>query len=73
MRVNEQGQITIPAALRTQFGLEPGANIEAEVTKDGILLKPMPTHREQVAKWFRDEHGDEMANLTTDQIMGLIQ
>ncbi|MFT5467056.1 MAG: AbrB family looped-hinge helix DNA binding protein [Verrucomicrobiales bacterium] len=73
MKVNEQGQITIPEALREQFGPEAGANVEVEVTKNGILLKPMSTHRAQVEKWFRDEHGDEMASLTTDQIMKLIQ
>jgi hypothetical protein len=33
----------------------------------------MPTHRQQVNQWFKDQHGDEMATLTTDQIMNLIQ
>ena len=73
MKVNEQGQITIPEALRQKFGLEPGSEVEIEVSKDGILLKPLPTHREEVVRWFRDEHGDELANLTTDQIMSLIE
>ena len=72
MKINAEGQITIPIQIREQFGLTPGANVEAEVSKDGILIKPMPTHREQVVRWLKDEHGSEMATLTTDQIMQLI-
>lgn len=72
MKMNEHGQITLPKALRERFGLHAGSNLELEVTRDGILIKPMPSHREQVSQWFKDEHGDEMATLTTAQIMQLI-
>lgn len=72
MKMDENGQITIPKTLRDLFGLEGGATLEAEVSKDGILIKPKANHREQVSNWLKDEHGDEMATLTTDQIMHLI-
>ena len=73
MKMNEHGQITIPKTLRKLYGLEPGATLDAEVSRDGILIKPAGEHREQVVTWLKDEHGDEMATLTTDQIMQLIQ
>jgi AbrB family looped-hinge helix DNA binding protein len=73
MKMNQNGQITIPKSLRELYGLEAGAILDAEISKDGILIKPKNDHREQVSKWLKDEHGDELATLTTDQIMHLIQ
>jgi len=72
MKMNEAGQVTIPKALRDRFGLHPDSSLDVEVSKDGILIKPMASHREQVSQWLKDEHGGEMATLTTDQIMHLI-
>ena len=71
MKMNKDGQITIPKELRDLFGLQPGSVLDAELSKGGILIKPQASHLEQVAQWFKDEHGDEMAALTTDQIMRL--
>lgn len=73
MKMNQDGQITIPKPLRDLLGLEPGALLEAELSRDGILIKPGQNHREQVSQWLKSEHGDEMTTLTTDQIMHLIQ
>jgi len=73
MKINQSGQVTIPKLIREKFGLEPDPVLIEENIKDGILIKPMPSHRDQVNQWFKDEHGDELATLTTDQIMHLIQ
>jgi len=73
MKMNHTGQITIPKVLRDQFGLKPDSTLIVETSKEGILIKPMPSHRGQVNQWFKDEHGSEMASLTTDQIMRLIR
>jgi len=73
MKINHSGQVTIPKVLRDQFGLKPDTDLIVETTKDGILIKPMPSHMEQVNQWFKNEHGDEMASLTTAQIMKLIR
>ena len=73
MKLNQSGQVTIPKVIREKFGLEPDTELIVETSKDGILIKPMPSHRDQVNQWFKDEHGDELATLTTDQIMHLIQ
>ena len=73
VKMNQSGQITIPKVLREQFGLEPDSTLIVETSKEGILIKPMPSHLEQVSQWFKDEHGSEMASLTTDQVMRLIR
>jgi len=73
MKMNQSGQITIPKVLRKQFGLQPDSDLVIETSKEGILIKPMPSHLKQVSQWFKDEHGSEMASLTTDQIMRLIR
>jgi len=73
MKMNQSGQITIPKVLREQFGLQPGSDLVVETSKEGILIKPMPSHLEQVSQWFKNEHGSEMASLTTDQIMRLVR
>ncbi|MBT8038128.1 MAG: AbrB/MazE/SpoVT family DNA-binding domain-containing protein [Verrucomicrobiae bacterium] len=70
--MNQSGQITIPKELRDRFGLNPDSDLIVTVSKDGILIKPRPTHRQQVNQWFKDEHGNELATLTTAQIMKLI-
>lgn len=73
MKINESGQITIPAELRTLLGLTAGQEVQVELSRDGILIQPMDTHRAQIAQWLRDEHGSELATLTTDQVMRLMQ
>lgn len=40
IRVGKRGTIVLPAALRRQYGFEEGANIIAEATEEGIMLKP---------------------------------
>ncbi|NNJ85879.1 MAG: AbrB/MazE/SpoVT family DNA-binding domain-containing protein [Akkermansiaceae bacterium] len=73
MKMNQHGQITIPKVLREKFGLVPDSTLIVETSKDGILIKPMPSHLEQVSQCVKDEHGNEMASLTTDQIMRLVR
>lgn len=38
--ISSRGVVTIPAALRRAFGLKAGAELIAEGTAEGILLKP---------------------------------
>ena len=37
--VTSKGQVTIPKALRDQFGIEPGAKVDFSATADGIRLR----------------------------------
>jgi len=38
-KVGERGQVTIPQALRTRYGVMPGEEVVFEETKDGLLLR----------------------------------
>ena len=41
-KVGERGQVTIPQALRTRYGVMPGEEVIFEETKDGLLLRKVP-------------------------------
>lgn len=73
MKVNEQGEIVVPAALVNKFGLSSGDSIEVELSKNGILIKAREETATEVMNWLREEHGDEMVTLTTDQILNLLK
>ena len=40
VRVQEKGQVTIPAELRRRFGLKKGDLVSIEETKEGLLITP---------------------------------
>ncbi|MEL7167751.1 MAG: AbrB/MazE/SpoVT family DNA-binding domain-containing protein [Bacteroidota bacterium] len=40
LTINERGTLTIPAALRREFGLRGNDRLIAEKTDQGILLRP---------------------------------
>lgn len=40
VRVQEKGQVTIPAELRRRFGIEKGDLVSIEETKVGLLITP---------------------------------
>jgi AbrB family looped-hinge helix DNA binding protein len=42
-RVGKRGTYVIPAQLRRKYGLNEGAEVIAEETEDGILLRPAVT------------------------------
>ena len=41
--INVRGSLTIPARLRRALALEPGGRLIAELTPDGVLLRPAIT------------------------------
>jgi AbrB family looped-hinge helix DNA binding protein len=41
LKVLRAGQVTLPAELRRKFNLDAAGYVEAEVVRDGILLKPV--------------------------------
>ena len=73
MKVNENGEIVVPAALVENFGFKPGDSVQVEASRKGLLVKPREETAESVMKWLREEHGDEMATLTTEQILHLLK
>ena len=39
--VSSKGQVTLPVAMRTQLGIEPGSQIQFEVRGKEIVIKPL--------------------------------
>jgi AbrB family looped-hinge helix DNA binding protein len=48
-----KGQVTLPEAIRRAAGLEEGDMLEAEITEDGILLRPQKVI-DAAQAWFWD-------------------
>ncbi|HJN15010.1 MAG TPA: AbrB/MazE/SpoVT family DNA-binding domain-containing protein [Armatimonadota bacterium] len=42
IRMSTKGQVVIPAKLRKELGLEPGARLMARRLDDGVLIQPVP-------------------------------
>lgn len=58
--INERGVITIPAAIRQAFGLQPNDEVIIEETERGILLRPavsvpIEIYTEKRIKEFADD------------------
>ena len=73
MKINKNGELVVSAGLLKTLGLKSGDEVEIEMSRHGILIKPEKESAEKVMKWLRDEHGDEMATLTNDQIFHLLK
>jgi antitoxin PrlF len=43
VQITPRGTVTLPKLVRKQAGLQPGDQLAAEVTPDGILLRPVTT------------------------------
>ncbi len=57
--VSPQGDITLPAELRRQFGLEAGAPVIAEACADGILIRRAPVEPPIEAEAYTPERQAE--------------
>jgi antitoxin PrlF len=59
--INQRGNLTLPAAIRKEMGLSPNDQMIAEITEEGILLRPaitMPLEiytDERIAEFEREE------------------
>ena len=49
LKILRSGQVTLPAELRKQFNLVEEDYLQAEATKEGILLKPVTVVERQKA------------------------
>jgi len=47
VKLRRAAQITLPLEVRQAFHLEEGDYLEAEITHDGILLRPVRIHRRE--------------------------
>jgi len=74
MRVTSKGQVTIPKALRDEYGLLPGT--EVEFCDDGgavYIRKPLGGHTrgEELVKHLREAGRRAKFTMTTEEIMRL--
>ncbi len=68
MRVGERGQVTIPHALREQFGFLPETEVEFVVQNGALLLVKKGLQRE-VEKLYGRKHFER----STDELMKLLR
>ena len=72
MKLTSKGQVTIPRALREEFGLLPDTEVTFEAAKDGVLVKPAARGRRQrLQAWIRRARGSATGKLSTDAILRL--
>ncbi len=67
VRVQEKGQITLPAGLRRRLGLKKGDLVAVEETDEGVLITP----QEVVALKALDRIGDALRKrgLSLDELI----
>jgi bifunctional DNA-binding transcriptional regulator/antitoxin component of YhaV-PrlF toxin-antitoxin module len=69
MKINTEGQITIPPDIQEQLGLFPSTEIQLEVIGDILQIrKPAPNRGTHIIAAMR---GKATRNLSTDEIMQL--
>ncbi|MHB8524128.1 MAG: AbrB/MazE/SpoVT family DNA-binding domain-containing protein [Limisphaerales bacterium] len=72
MKLTSKGQVTIPRALREQFGLQPQTEVSFEPAPGGVLIKPAAAdRRRRLQAWLRRARGSTTTKLSTDDIMRL--
>lgn len=70
MRISERGQVTIPQALREQFGLE--VNTEVEFVADGNGLRLVASPASRVAE-IKALYGAKSFSGSTNQLLSLLR
>jgi len=72
MKLTSKGQVTIPRALREQFGLNPNTEVTFEAAAEGVLIKPAAAERVRRFKAaIRRSRGSATGGMTTDELMRL--
>jgi antitoxin PrlF len=67
MKINTEGQITIPPDIQKQLGLFPSTEIQLEVIGDTLQIrKPTPNRGANIIANLR---GKATRNFSTDEIM----
>jgi AbrB family looped-hinge helix DNA binding protein len=68
-KLTTKGQVTIPKRLRDYLGLEPGSDVEFELTDDGRVF--LRTGNSVPKSRFARFRGSAKLGMTTDEIMEL--
>ena len=70
MRISERGQVTIPQALREQFGLLANTEVDFVAEAEGLRLIPSPASRVAQIKGL---YGRKKFERGTDELMSLLR
>lgn len=72
MRVTSKGQVTIPAALREQFGLLPDTEVDFVVDDGAVRIVPAaPTRPDRATRLLDRLRGSATTTRSTEEIMRL--
>ena len=76
-RIQHKGQVTIPAHLRAKYGLHPGDEVEVvEIggTLQIVRAEGAESRGQRLVRRLRNTAtGQEVAGMSTDQIMALLR
>jgi AbrB family looped-hinge helix DNA binding protein len=77
MVLNSKGQVTIPAHLRSKYGLHAGDEVQV-VEADGVLqivrVEGAESRGQRLVRHLRNTTtGTDVAGMSTDQIMALLR
>ena len=70
IKINAEGQITIPPAIREQLGFLPGTEIHLEIVGDTLELRRKSTSNRGI-QLVAAMRGKATSKLRTDEIMQL--
>ena len=71
MRITSKGQVTIPQAIREQFGFLPNTEVEFLVQDGVIWLEKAQGENRRARAWLDRARGTADIRMTTDEIMAL--
>ena len=73
MRITSKGQVTIPQDIREALGLLPDTEVEFELDRDAVRVRPAtkPRGTDRGSALVAHMRGRGSRRLTTDQIMKL--
>lgn len=72
MRITSKGQVTIPQAIREKAGLLPNTEVEFEISRGKVLLKPVGPRVSRAQRAIGPLRGTlRHIRMSTDQIMAL--
>jgi len=79
MKITSKGQVTIPQAMRRQYGFLPDTEVSFVSGKDGLVLKKAPptkrgkTRGDMMVERLRRSGTSEYSKWTTDKLMKLLR
>ena len=71
MRVNKNGQVTIPKELREELGIGAGSEVNFERSEDAILIRKVSSGPSRGHRMVERLRGRGDIAMTTDEILAL--